>query len=131
MLLSAFRSLRYVGADRLEVVPRHPLSDLTPKYGSLDDRGAVVNAVVDAGVDDFLDDVVGAVEEAIVDASRAAEPDATGQTLRAEERGDRVRVSGGPASMGRVPLPMSGLHDLSPAAGVLLRGLISAVNGMV
>src|SRR5262245_23298779 len=87
------RSLRYVGADRLEVVPRHPLSDLVPEDGSLDDRGAVVHTVVDACVDDFLDDLVGAVEVMRDLFSRdwvdrcSEEVDAARPPLRAEELG--------------------------------------------
>src|SRR5262245_36753626 len=106
MMSPAFLSLRYVGADRLEVVPRHPLSDLVPDDGSLDDRGAVVHTVVDACVDDFLDDLVGAVEVMRDLFSRdwvdrcSEEVDAARQTLRAEELGDPVRVGTRAAPVG-------------------------------
>src|SRR5215475_13558003 len=111
MMSPAFWSLRYVGADRLEVVPRHPLSDLVPEDGSLDDRGAVVHTVVDAGIDDFLDDLVRAVEVMCIRCS-AGEVDAAGQTLRAEELRDRVSVGTCAAPVGRRPLRMLRRHDL-------------------
>src|SRR4026209_327782 len=92
-----FWPLRNVGADRLEVVPRHPLRDLLPEDGSLNDRGAVVRTVVDACVDNFLDDFVRALEvmrdrlSVFVDRC-SGEVDAARQTLGAEELRDPVRV---------------------------------------
>src|SRR6185369_5845360 len=89
--MSPLRSLRDVGADGLEVVPRHPLSNLVPEDRSLDDRSAVMNTVVDACVDDFLDDLVGAVEMTCIRRA-SGEVDAARQTFRAEELLDCVSV---------------------------------------
>ena len=88
---STLWSLRYVSADWLEVIPRHPLRDLVSEDGSLDDRGAVVHTVVNAGVDDFLDDLVRTVEVMCIRCS-SGQIDAARQTLRAEEFLDCVRV---------------------------------------
>ena len=127
-MLSAFRSLRYVGADRLKV-PRHPLSDLVPKYGPLDNRGAVVHTVVDACVDDFFDDLVRALEVMDIRFSfgecSSGEVDAARQTLRAEELRDRVSVGTRAAPVGRRPLRMSRRHDLWPPVVLLLRCVVS------
>src|SRR5262245_58455544 len=121
---SALWPLRYVSADRAEVVPRHPLRDLMPEDGSLDDRGAVVNTVVDAGVDDFLDDLVRAVEVMCIRCS-SREIDPARQTLRAEELRDRVSVGTRAAPVCRGPLRMSRRHDLRAPACVLLRPIVS------